>query len=71
MDATMTAVSCGDLLEVVYTTDLRRKTYHYALTMPTAASNIGLAVGYDCLLSSEKKLFSLGSNVVFLWQQAL
>ena len=45
VDAAMTAVSCGDLLEVVYTPDLRRKTYHYALTIPTAAPNIGLAVG--------------------------
>lgn len=45
VDSAMTAVSCGDLMEVVYTTDLRRKTFHYVLAMPTAASNIGLAVG--------------------------
>lgn len=46
VDASMTAVSCGDLTEVVYTQDLRRKTFHYVLSMPTAAPNIGLAVGY-------------------------
>nr|CAH0103828.1 unnamed protein product [Daphnia galeata] len=45
VDASMTAVSCGDLTEVVYTQDLRRKTFHYVLSMPTAAPNIGLAVG--------------------------
>ena len=46
----MTAVSCGDLTEVVYTQDLRRKTFHYVLSMPTAAPNIGLAVGYFQIL---------------------
>nr|CAG4635921.1 EOG090X00M6 [Eubosmina coregoni] len=45
VDASMTAVSCGDLMEVVYTQDLRRKTFHYVLPIPTAAPNIGLAVG--------------------------
>ena len=45
VDESMTAVSCGDLLEVVYTPDLKRKTFHYALNVPTAATNIGLAVG--------------------------
>ena len=38
-------VSCGDLVETVYTSDLRRKTFHYALTTPTAAPNIAFAVG--------------------------
>jgi len=45
VDAAMTAVSCGDLVETVYTTDLRRKTFHYTLTIPTAAPNIAFAVG--------------------------
>ncbi|XP_053395431.1 transcription initiation factor TFIID subunit 2-like isoform X2 [Mercenaria mercenaria] len=44
-DLEMTAVSCGDLLEVVYTTDKRAKTYHYYLSTPTSAPNIALAVG--------------------------
>ena len=42
----MTAVSCGDLIETVYTPDLRKKTYHYYLSTPTSAPNIALAVGY-------------------------
>ena len=41
----MTAVSCGDLIDTVYTPDLRKKTYHYYLSTPTAAPNIALAVG--------------------------
>ena len=41
----MIAVACGDLIETVYTTDLRKKTYRYFLGTPTAAPNIGLAVG--------------------------
>jgi transcription initiation factor TFIID subunit 2 len=41
----MIAVSCGDLIETVYTSDLRKKTYHYYLSAPTAAPNIALAVG--------------------------
>lgn len=41
----MTAVSCGDLLDTVYTADLRKKTYHYYVSVPTSASNIALAVG--------------------------
>jgi len=41
----MTAVSCGDLIEVVAAPDLRRKTYYYSLSMPTCAPNIALAVG--------------------------
>ena len=45
VDESMTAISCGDLLEVVYTPDLKRKTFHYALNIPTAAPNIGLVVG--------------------------
>ena len=31
----MTAISCGDLIEVVYTPDMKRKTFHYVLNTPT------------------------------------
>ena len=41
----MVAVSVGDLVETIYTEDLRRKTYHYFMSAPTAAPNIALAVG--------------------------
>jgi len=41
----MTAVSVGELVETVYTSDLRKKTYHYYMATPTAAPNIALAVG--------------------------
>lgn len=45
VDENMTAVSCGDLIEVVYTPDMRRKTFYYGLNVPAAAPNIALAVG--------------------------
>nr|CAB3266794.1 transcription initiation factor TFIID subunit 2-like [Phallusia mammillata] len=45
VDETMTAVSCGDLVETVFTPDRKRKTFHYILSIPTAAPNITLAVG--------------------------
>lgn len=45
VDEHMTAVSCGELVEVVYTPDLSRKTYHYTLNTPVSAPNIALAVG--------------------------
>ena len=45
VDDSMTAVSCGDLVETVYTSDKKRKTFHYILSIPTAAPNICLAVG--------------------------
>lgn len=45
VDEKMTAVSCGDLVEVVMTPDLRRKTFHYVLNTPVCAPNIALAVG--------------------------
>ncbi|RXN11693.1 transcription initiation factor TFIID subunit 2 [Labeo rohita] len=45
VDASMVAVSCGDLVETVYTHDMRKKTFHYMLPIPTAAPNISLAVG--------------------------
>lgn len=41
----MVAVSNGDLVETVYTHDMRKKTFHYMLAIPTAASNISLAIG--------------------------
>ncbi|KAJ1521858.1 hypothetical protein ONE63_002203 [Megalurothrips usitatus] len=45
VDECMTAISCGDLVEVVYTPDMRRKTFHYVLSTPASAPNIALAVG--------------------------
>ncbi|XP_072381444.1 transcription initiation factor TFIID subunit 2 [Diabrotica undecimpunctata] len=45
VDEELTAVSNGDLIEVVFTPDMRRKTYHYTLNIPTCAPNISLAVG--------------------------
>jgi transcription initiation factor TFIID subunit 2 len=45
VDDAMTAVSCGDLVEVVYTPDMRKKTFHYVLNVPACAPNIALAVG--------------------------
>jgi transcription initiation factor TFIID subunit 2 len=42
VDEGMTAVSCGDLIETVYTSDLKRKTFHYVVNVPTAAPNIGI-----------------------------
>lgn len=45
VDEKMTAVSCGDLVEVVMTPDRRCKTFHYVLNTPICAPNISLAVG--------------------------
>ncbi len=45
VDAAMMAVSCGDLIETVYTPDMKKKTFHYVINLPTSASNIALAVG--------------------------
>lgn len=45
VDVSMIAVSCGDLVETIYTPDMRRKTYHYVLNTPASAPNIALAVG--------------------------
>ncbi|XP_022910061.2 transcription initiation factor TFIID subunit 2 [Onthophagus taurus] len=45
VDENMTAISNGDLTEVVFTPDMRRKTFHYSLAIPTCAPNISLAVG--------------------------
>ncbi|GAB1607249.1 hypothetical protein Ahia01_001008300, partial [Argonauta hians] len=45
VDRLLTAVSCGDLIEVVSTSDRKSKTFHYFLSTPTSAPNIALAVG--------------------------
>ncbi|KAI5692503.1 hypothetical protein M8J75_006977, partial [Diaphorina citri] len=45
VDENLTAVSCGDLIEVVYTPDMRRKTFFYSLNIPAPAPSIALAVG--------------------------
>ena len=45
VDAAMTAVACGDLMETVYSSDMKKKTFHYQITTPTCAPKIGLAVG--------------------------
>ncbi|ESP05566.1 hypothetical protein LOTGIDRAFT_228096 [Lottia gigantea] len=41
----MTAVSCGDLIEVVYSPCLMKKTFHYYISTPVSAPNIAIAVG--------------------------
>ncbi len=35
VDESMTAVSCGDLVDVVATPDMKRKTFHYVVNTPT------------------------------------
>lgn len=45
VDECLTAVSCGELLDVVYTPDHRRKTFHYVVNTPACAPNIALAIG--------------------------
>ncbi|XP_062579980.1 transcription initiation factor TFIID subunit 2-like [Saccostrea cucullata] len=45
VDNELTAVTCGDLIEVISTSDKKRKTFHYFLSVPTSAPNIGMAVG--------------------------
>ncbi|KAH8369988.1 hypothetical protein KR093_001773 [Drosophila rubida] len=45
VDKNLTAVSCGELVEVVMTPDLRKKTFHYTVSTPVCAPNIALAVG--------------------------
>ena len=45
VDKQLTAVSCGELTEVIMTPDLRRKTFHYVVSVPVSAPNIALAVG--------------------------
>lgn len=45
VDELQTAVSCGELTEVVMTPDMLRKTFHYTVSTPVCAPNIALAVG--------------------------
>lgn len=45
VDESMTAVSCGELVEVVRVPGTKNKTYHYVLATPVCAPNISLAVG--------------------------
>ncbi|KAH8305210.1 hypothetical protein KR018_003027, partial [Drosophila ironensis] len=45
VDKNLTAVSSGELMEIVMTPDLRKKTYHYTVATPVCAPNIALAVG--------------------------
>lgn len=43
VDEYLTAVSCGELTEIVLTPDLRRKTYHYVISAPVCAPNIAVS----------------------------
>lgn len=45
VDASLIAVSCGELTETTLSQDNRTKTFHYKLTVPTSAPNVGLAIG--------------------------
>lgn len=45
VDSSMTAVSSGELIESVYSYDLKKKTFHYMINTPVVAPSIGLAVG--------------------------
>ncbi|RWS30072.1 Transcription initiation factor TFIID subunit 2-like protein, partial [Leptotrombidium deliense] len=45
VDASMIAISTGDLIETVYNSDMLKKTFHYQMLTPTVAPVIGLAVG--------------------------
>lgn len=45
VDESMTAVSCGELIEVARVPGTKNKTYNYVVTTPVCAPNISLAVG--------------------------
>lgn len=45
VDANLTAVSCGELVETVLSEDSKAKTFRYKLLVPTSAPNIGIAIG--------------------------
>ncbi|XP_013190078.1 transcription initiation factor TFIID subunit 2 [Amyelois transitella] len=45
VDESLTVVSCGELVDVIFTPDHRRKTFHYVVNTPACAPNIGLAIG--------------------------
>lgn len=72
----MVAVSNGDLVETVYTHDMRKKTFHYMLAIPTAASNISLAIGpfeilvdpymHEVIIFSEVSLFCKELVTIFM-----
>ncbi|KAG9510630.1 Transcription initiation factor TFIID subunit 2, partial [Fragariocoptes setiger] len=51
VDAHLTAISSGELIQSVLSQDKRKKTYKYELRTPTSAFNIGLVVGnFDTLI---------------------
>lgn len=55
VDESMTAISSGDLVEVVQAPDAsRKKTFHYYVSVPTAAPNIGLVIGVFEIYVSNK-----------------
>ncbi len=39
VDESMTAVSCGELVETVYSHDMKWKTFHYVINTPTSGKN--------------------------------
>ena len=41
VDESMTAVSCGELIDTVYTPDMKRKTFHYTVNTPTSGTTSG------------------------------
>ncbi|EDW04189.1 transcription initiation factor TFIID subunit 2 [Drosophila grimshawi] len=45
VDKHFTAVSCGELVQVISSSDLSKKTFYYKLRTPVSAPNIALAVG--------------------------
>ncbi|CAI4227145.1 unnamed protein product [Auanema sp. JU1783] len=44
-DANCTAVTSAELLDVVFTADMKKKVYQYQQAVPTSACNMGWAVG--------------------------
>ncbi|EDV23052.1 uncharacterized protein TRIADDRAFT_27954 [Trichoplax adhaerens] len=46
VDATMIAISNGELVKKIIDDDGKNVTFHYKLDVPTAAPNIGFAIGY-------------------------
>lgn len=45
VDSNMTAISSGELIETVYSFDLKKKTFHYTVNTPVVPPSIGLAIG--------------------------
>ncbi|XP_067931725.1 transcription initiation factor TFIID subunit 2-like [Watersipora subatra] len=55
VDAMMTAVAPGELIEAVVSADGKEKTYFYELDVPTSACNIALAIGpFECYVDSSR-----------------